>query len=185
MKQTRATLRYAKSLFSLAIEQNTLESCKQDMQFIADTCANSKDLALLLKNPIIKTDKKIAIFKAIFYDNLSEICISFVNIITSKRREPLLEGIANSFITLYKAHKNIETASVSTAIELDESLRLEILDYIKSQGKLDIELTEVVDKNLIGGAVIRIGNRQLDVSVVKAIKDLKKSFSKNLYIKDF
>ena len=106
---------------------------------------------------------------------MSEICISFVNIITSKRREPLLEGIANSFITLYKVHKNIETASVSTAIELDESLRLEILDYIKSQGKLDIELTEVVDKNLIGGAVIRIGNRQLDVSVVKAIKDLKKS----------
>ena len=49
MKQTRATLRYAKALFSLAIEQNTLERCKQDMQFIADTCANSKDLSLLLK----------------------------------------------------------------------------------------------------------------------------------------
>ena len=64
-------------------------------------------------------------------------------------------------------------------------MRLEILDYIKSQGKLDIELTEVVDKNLIGGAVIRIGNRQLNVSVVKAIKDLKKLFIKNLYIKDF
>ena len=185
MKQTRATLRYAKALFSLAIEQNTLERCKQDMQFIADTCANSKDLALLLKSQIIKTDKKIAIFKAIFYDNLSEISVSFVNIITNKKRESLLEGIANSFITLYKVHKNIETASVSTAIELDENLRLEILDYIKSQEKLDIELTEVVDKNLIGGAVIRIGNRQLNVSVVKAIKDLKKSFSKNLYIMDF
>ena len=185
MKQTRATLRYAKSLFGLAIEQDILEKCKEDMQLVADTCASSKDLSLLLKSPIIKTDQKLSIFKEVFYNKMSEVSVNFVNIITNKKRESLLEGIANSFITLYKVHKNIETASVSTAIELDESLRLEILDYIKSQGKLDIELTEVVDKNLIGGAVIRIGNRQLDVSVVKAIKDLKKSFSKNLYIQDF
>ena len=185
MKQTRATLRYAKSLFGLALEQNTLEQCREDMQFIADTCANSRDLSLLLKSPIIKTDQKIAIFQAIFYDKLSQISVSFVNIITSKRREPLLEGIANSFITLYKAHKNIETATVSTAFELDDSLRFEVLDYIKSQGKQDVELSEIVDKNLIGGAVIRMGNRQLDVSVAKAIKDLRKSFSNNLYIKDF
>ena len=185
MKQTRATLRYAKSLFSLAIEQNTLESCKQDMRFIADTCANSRDLSLLLKSPIIKTDQKIAIFKEIFYDKLSQISVSFVNIIINKRRESLLEGIANSFIALYKAHKNIETATVSTAFQLDDSLRIEILNYIKRQGKADVELTEAVDKNLIGGAVIRMGNRQLDVSVAKAIKDLRKSFSNNLYLKDF
>jgi len=185
MKQTRATIRYAKSLFSLALEQNTLEQCKQDMQFIANTCANSRDLSLLLKSPIIKTDQKISIFKEIFYDKLSEISVSFVNVITNKKREPLLEGIANSFITLYKAHKNIETASVSTAFQLDDSLRLEILDYIKSKGKQDVELTEIVDKKLIGGAIIRMGNRQLDVSVAKVIKDLRKSFSNNLYIKDF
>ena len=67
MKQTRATLRYAKSLFGLAIEQDVLEKCKEDMQFVADTCASTKDLSLLLKSPIIKTDQKLAIFKEVFY----------------------------------------------------------------------------------------------------------------------
>ena len=46
----------------------------------------------------------------------------FVNIITNKKRENLLEGIANSFITLYKAHKNIESATVTTAFPLEEKL---------------------------------------------------------------
>jgi len=66
MKQTRAALRYAKSLFGLALEKNTLEQCRQDMQFIADTCANSRDLTLLLKSPIIKTDQKLSILKRCF-----------------------------------------------------------------------------------------------------------------------
>ena len=83
MKQTRATLRYAKSLFNLAIEQDILEKCREDMQFVADTCASSKDLSLLLKSPIIKTDQKLSIFKEIFYNKMSEVSINFVNIITS------------------------------------------------------------------------------------------------------
>ena len=69
MRQTKATLRYAKSLFVLANEQDILEKCRQDMQFIADTCNGSKELSLLLKSPIIKTDQKLAIFKEVFYEN--------------------------------------------------------------------------------------------------------------------
>ena len=185
MNQARVTLRYAKSLFGLAVEQNMLPQCKEDMQFIAETCNSSRDLSLLLKSPIIKTDKKLSIFEEIFFNNLSPISISFVNIITNKKRESLLEGIANSFIAIYKEHRNIETATVSTAFELDNKLREDILKFIKNHGQPNVELTEKIDEKLIGGAIIRMGNKQLDVSVAKVIKDLRKSFSENLYIKEF
>jgi len=185
MKQTRATLRYAKSLFDLAIEQDILKKCKEDMQFVADTCASSKDLSLLLKSPIIKTDQKLSIFKEVLYDKMSEVSIRFVNIITNKKRESLLEGIANSFITLYKAHKNIESATVTTAFPLEETLRKEVTDFIKTYGETEVDLTEKVDEKIIGGAIIRMGDKQLDASVKKAIAELKQTFSKNLYIKDF
>ena len=185
MKQTRATLRYAKSLFDLAIEQDILKKCKEDMQFVADTCARSKDLSLLLKSPIIKTDQKLSIFKEVLYDKMSEVSIRFVNIITNKKRESLLEGIANSFITLYKAHKNIESATVTTAFPLEETLRKEVTDFIKTYGETEVDLTEKVDEKIIGGAIIRMGDKQLDASVKKAIAELKQTFSKNLYIKDF
>ena len=185
MKQTQATLRYAKSLFSLAIEQDILEKCKEDMQFVADTCASSKDLSLLLKSPIIKIDQKLSIFKEIFYNKMSEVSVSFVNIITSKKRESILEGIANSFITLYRAHKNIESATVTTAFPLDETLKKEVINFIKTHGETEVDLTEKVNEKIIGGAIIRMGDKQLDASVRKSIAGLKQIFSTNLYIKDF
>ena len=185
MKQTRATLRYAKSLFGLAIEQDILEKCKEDMQFVADTCASSKDLSLLLKSPIIKIDQKLSIFKEIFYNKMSEVSVSFVNIITSKKRESILEGIANSFITLYRAHKNIESATVTTAFPLDETLKKEVINFIKTHREIEVDLTEKVDEKIIGGAIIRMGDKQLDASVRKSIAELKQIFSTNLYIKDF
>ena len=185
MKQTRATLRYAKSLFSLAIEQDSLEKCKEDMQFVANTCDSSKDLSLLLKSPIIQTDQKLSIFKEVFYDKMSEVSVSFVNIITSKKRESILEGIANSFITLYRAHKNIESATVTTAFPLDETLKKEVINFIKTHGEIEVDLTEKVNEKIIGGAIIRMGDKQLDASVRKSIAELKQIFSTNLYIKDF
>ena len=110
MRQSRITLRYAKALFGLAIEEDILEQCKKDMQLISDTCNKNRKLSLLLKSPIIKTDKKLSILEEIFLNKISPITTSFVDIITTKKREYLLESIANSFVKLYKEHKNIETA---------------------------------------------------------------------------
>jgi len=60
-----------------------------------------------------------------------------------------------------------------------------VLDFIKQQGVGQVDLTEQVDESLIGGAILRLGDKQLDASVARQIKDLKQSFNKNLYIKDF
>lgn len=185
MKQNRATLRYAKSLFGLSIERDLLEQSKEDMQYISGICADTKELRLLLKSPIIKTDQKLNIFKKIFYNNISDLSASFIDIITNKKRESLLEGIAKSFITLYRAHKNIESATITTAFPLDDDLRNEVIEFIKSHAETKVELTEKVDKKIIGGAVIRVGEKQLDDSVKKALTELKQKFRTNLYIKDF
>ena len=96
-----------------------------------------------------------------------------------------MEGIANSFITLYRAHKNIESATVTTAFPLDETLKKQVTNFIKTHGETEVDLTEKVDEKIIGGAIIRMGNKQLDASVRKSIAELKQTFSTNLYIKDF
>jgi F-type H+-transporting ATPase subunit delta len=184
MANTRATLRYAKSLFELAKEQNAIESCKADMETIVSTCAASKELALLLKSPVINTDKKLAILSDVF-TNLSELSNSFITLITKKKREGLLLEIAHQFMLVYKASLGIETAVITSAQALDDSLRSQVLEFIKKQGLEKVELTEKVNENLIGGAIVRIGDRQLDASVLRQINDLKQSFNKNLYIKDF
>ena len=68
---------------------------------------------------------------------------------------------------------------------MTEELKNEVLDFIKSDTKNKVELTEVVDKNIIGGAIVRVGDKQLDASVANEILELRQMFNKNLYIQDF
>ena len=185
MKHSRVTIRYAKALLQLAIEQNILEKSYADMVLLDSVFKENKDLSLLLKSPIVKTDQKLSIFKQIFELKIGEVSMAFINIITTKKREALLALIASSFISLYKEHNKIETASVTTATPLDEILRAEVINFIKKHGNDNVELTEKVDENIIGGAIIRMGDKQLDASVSKAISELRQSFNSNLYLQDF
>jgi len=185
MKATRLTSRYAKSLLSLVIEKNSLDKTLSDMNNIKSICSENKDLVLLLKSPVVKTDKKLLILSKIFSSSVSEITMTFINIITAKKREKHLEGIAESFISLYKIHNNIETVTLTTSHPIDEKIKIEVLDFVKKNGKQKVEMNQVIDEELLGGMIIKMGDKQLDASVSRNIKKLKKSFNKNLYIKDF
>ena len=59
-----------------------------------------------------------------------------------------------------------------------------MINFIKKHGD-NVELTEKVDPTIIGGAIIRMGDKQLDASVSKAISELRQIFNKNLYLQDF
>ena len=185
MKATRLSSRYAKSLLGLVVEQNKLEDTLSDMKHIISVCSENKDLSLLLKSPIVKTDKKMSILSEIFSKSISDVTMSFIHIITSKKREMYLEGIAESFISLYKVYNNIESVTLTTAAPIDENTKSEILSFIKKKGTSDVELTEIIDEDILGGMVVKMGDKQLDASVIRDIKELKKTFNKNLYIKDF
>ena len=185
MKSTRLTLRYAKSLLNLSIKQNCLDKTLVDMNYIKEVCSKNKDLVLLLKSPVVKTDKKTLILSSIFSTSVSEITMSFIAIITNKKREMYLQGIAESFISLYKNYSNIETVTITTPQPLDEKTKLEVLEFVKKNGKKNIEMKELINQELIGGMIIKIGDKELDASILRKIKNLKKLFNKNLYIQDY
>jgi F-type H+-transporting ATPase subunit delta len=97
MAESRVASRYVKSLLSLAEEQNALEQVKVDMQLFANVCASSHDFTNMLKSPIIKHDKKLAILEAIFKGKVNALTLAIIKMLTQKNREPLLPAIAAEF----------------------------------------------------------------------------------------
>jgi F-type H+-transporting ATPase subunit delta len=182
MKGTVVASRYAKSLLGLAIEQNKLEEAYADMLMVAKTVNENRDLELLLKSPVVKTDKKQAILDQLFGSKISPISSGFFKIITTKRREYLIGQIANSFVQQYKFHNNIITAEITSAVKLDANLKKKVLQLVKSTEQEEVEVVERIDESLIGGIIVRIGDKQVDASILRQINDLKKDFSKNPYI---
>ncbi len=169
--------RYAKSLIDLSVEKNQLEAVRNDMQLIAKVCLHNTDFTTLLDSPIVKTDKKQAIFKSIFDEKVTPITLSFLNLIALKRRESNLNAIAKEFDEQYKQRLNITSATVTSAVALDEKLKGDILNLVKQTTTGSVELIQKVDATLIGGFVLTINDRQIDQSVKRKLNDLRKNFS--------
>ena len=185
MNQTQITLRYAKALFDLALERKVLDKVKADMDLIDTVCHENRELRGMLHNPVIYVDKKQKVLQKVFRSHIDSLTLGFVNILSRKRREYFLDGIAADFAALYKEFKGIKPAEVISAVPMNDSDRKAVLEILRKLTSMDIELNEKVKPDLIGGFVLNMDNYQVDQSLRTKIKDLKQDFEKNLYIKGF
>jgi F-type H+-transporting ATPase subunit delta len=185
MSEIRVASRYAKSLLELAEEKGVLEEVHNDMQLFSNTCDNSRELKLMLRNPIIGHDVKLKALRRIFSDKFHPMTLSFFEILTKKQRENLLAVIAKEFHKQYNVLMKIESALVTTPFELTEDLRASFRKAVEEISGKQVELKEKVNPELIGGFVLQINDRQIDTSISSRLKELRIKFSENPYVKEF
>ncbi len=178
---SRVAYRFAKALLQLAIERDELDVVLKDIQLVYSTCDENRDFRMMLESPVIKVDKKRKIFHIVFEERLSEISIKFFDIIFRRSREELIMDIAQSFISQYKVFKKIHLVTVETAEPLDEENRKRIVGYLNAKTDDSLELIEKVNKELIGGIILRMNDLQIDASVRNNLNKLEKRFSKDLF----
>jgi F-type H+-transporting ATPase subunit delta len=176
--------RYAKSLFELALETGKLEQVRKDMDLIIDVCINNRDFRQMLISPVIRPDKKIAVMDAVFAGKIEGLSMQFYHLLSNKRREKYLEGIARAFIAKYKKYHNIHVIEIRSAAPLSKELRERVVDIIETRTKGSVELIEIIDTKLIGGFIVSDEGRRYDASLTTTIKKLKKEFEENLYIRE-
>lgn len=186
MTDSRAAARYVKSLLQLAVEKNVLDEVHEDMLLFSKTVSENKSLELLLVSPIIKHSKKEDILLALFKEKVNALTLAIFSILTKKNREPLLPAIARQFHEAYNEYKQISKATVTTAAPLDDTLRAQILKLVQQlSSKSKVELSEKIDKSMIGGFVLNVGDHQIDASLKNKLKSLQLKFSHNPYIKEY
>lgn len=185
MKHSLVKQRYAKSLLDLALDLNQVEEVHADMKHLLSAAAESRDLTMMLRSPIIKPDDKIAVLTKVFENKMSNLSMQFMALLAKKKREELLLEIADKFLALYKEHKGIKTAYLTTARELNPEVRERVVSQLKTQTGAEVELIEKVQDDLIGGFVLRVDDKQIDASMRGALKKIAREFDENLYIKAF
>lgn len=183
MAQIKVATRYAKSLLGLVAEKGNMEEAFKDMSFVQKTCSENRDLVVLLKSPVVNTEKKVSILSSVYGKNVSEVTMLFINLITKNRREGALPEIAEAFIAQYKAMKGITTAVVTSATVLADDAKKKIADLVQKEVGGTVQLEMEVNPELIGGFILRIGDKQLDTSILSKVNDLRQEFSNNNYVK--
>lgn len=183
MPNPRLASRYAKALIDLSIEKGQLEQVFADMLLLQQICKSSRDFVNLLRSPIVKADAKRKIVSAITAGKISTLTSSFNALLVSKGRESNLPEIITSFISQYKAHKNIHTVKLATAVPVSDDLRKAVVEQVKkASGYTNIELEESVDESLIGGFVLQVGDKLVDASISYDLRTIARQFENNDFI---
>ena len=182
MSNHRVAHRYAKSIMELSLEKGVFEEVRTDFVKLSTMAKGSRDLVLMLKNPIISSEKKLKVLKALYATDAQKITLTFFEIVSRKGRESILVDVAMEFENLYNIHKSIQVAELTTTFAIDEKLRKQFREVVKDISGLDtVQLVEKINPNLIGGYILKVNDRQLDESLSSKLRILKAQFSENHY----
>ncbi len=185
MRQTKVASRYAKAIFDLALETAKLEEVKNDLSLIAGI--QHDELKVLLASPVIRSDKKIAIFEAIFSKHVQPLTVAFFKLIFSKGRSVAIGEIMEAFADKYRAHKGIKVVELTTAVPVSDEIRNQVTGLLLQNNMLQgktLELKEQVDPSILGGLIVQVDDKLFDASIKHDLQFIKKQFIKNMYVSE-
>lgn len=170
---------YGDALFDLALEENTLDIVIEEVDAVKDAFQENVELMKLLNHPKISKEDKIDVIENVFKEKVSDTTVGFLVIIVDKGRYNDLNDIFDYFISKVKEYKNIGVASVTSAVALTDAQKEQVKDKLLTLTKYDkIEISFYEDQSLIGGMVIRIGDRVVDSSIKTQLATFAKDLSK-------
>jgi F-type H+-transporting ATPase subunit delta len=176
MSGSRAAVRYAKAILSFSLEQNKEVEVNNDMLLVANTINENTDLQLLLNSPILKSDLKKAALKEVFSTKISSLSFGLIDLLIENKRLPILKDVAKKYNLLFDELKGIEVAKVTSAIPLTAALQKQVLSKVKEITGKDATIENVINPDIIGGFILRIGDVQYDASVANKLQVLKRQF---------
>ena len=173
MNDSKISVRYSRALFQLALEKKLLDEVFEDMKFIAELCTHN-EMKNLLESPIVVPSKKREIFNGILGDKVQEITLSLINLVIKNGREYYLPAIARRFLREIKDYKGITETSITTAVKLDDNVVKQVEEFIAKTFSTKVELEQNIDKDIIGGFILRVDDSYVDASVKSKLRIIEK-----------
>lgn len=176
-KDTIVAKRYAKALFELAKEQNKIAAVEEELKSVAAVLRDNTDFEKLIKHPGLGIDAKKALLKNVFEGKLSEITYNTLQLLVEKGREELLNALVDYFVTIASEALGQAQAFVYTPVELSEAELSQIAATFSQLTSKQIRVESVLDKSLLGGIQVRIGDRLYDGSLSGKLERLQKTLN--------
>lgn len=176
MASTRAAIRYAKAILDLASSKNVAEAVSNDMFLIMSTIKGNLELNTFIQNPTIKVEIKENALQEIFAE-VNGVTKGLFHLLFENKRFEILEAIASEYNKLFDEMNGVEVAKVTTAFPMDANLEAKVLAKIATFSNKKVTIENIVDTSIIGGFILRIGDKQYNASVANRLQVLKRELS--------
>jgi F-type H+-transporting ATPase subunit delta len=173
MKESRAAIRYAKAIFSLANESDMSLRVYEDMLFYIDLSSNEKSFSEMLANSVVNTKSKHDIILSL-NNNTSALSKNLIGLLISNKRLSILVDVCNAYKSLYEKANNMTKAIVVTALPITDNIREAALLKINSISSKKVEINNIIDKNILGGFILRYDGKEYNASLSNKLQKIKK-----------
>ncbi len=173
--------RYARALFALGEKQGEkeLKAYGQDLAKIVSVLEGAPELVRIFKNPIFNMDEKKKILKQLFTKIKPGTVVSnFCFLLADKARLDYIPEIAIYYAKLLDEHQGIVRGEIVTAIKLADNIKKEIVEKLEKQSGLKVVLDYNVDENILGGLMLKVGDKVLDASIRAQLQILKENIKR-------
>ncbi|HLM08527.1 MAG TPA: ATP synthase F1 subunit delta [Thermoleophilaceae bacterium] len=168
---------YSRALFEVAKEHGVLDRVHDELGEFADALASDRNLQVFLFSPYFSSEEKKGGVRRIVSD-ADERFTNFLELLAERHRMPALIRIRRSFDSMWANENRLLPVTVTSAVELDESLVNELGGEIEKQTGRRVELSSKVDPDVLGGLRLQVGNMVLDATVRNRLEQLRKQVAR-------
>ena len=164
---------YARALFEVAKERDVLDTIRDQLAQFVDTLKADRQLRTFFFSPYFSTaEKKDGLSRTV--EDAEETFMNFLESLIERERMPEIFGIRARYEDLWEAERKLLPVEVTSAVALDEDTVRSIGERIASGTDNQVALTTVVDPDVLGGILVRVGNVILDASIRSRLDQLRK-----------
>ncbi len=176
MPRAASARRYAQAVFELALENRELEKWFDDLTLLSDSVSNQEFLDFL-SQPRVTSEEKIRVVRDALGDSVGPLALNLMSLLATKNIAHILPGITDQYQELLDAQQGIERAEAVTAIPLDDDEQRRITEMLSALSGRDVRLTARVDAEILGGMIIRIGDRVMDGSTRSRLRAMRRELA--------
>lgn len=166
--------RYASALYDLAAEKKLVDPVLEDLSNLKNMLKDNKELSLVIKSPLITSIDKLNIFESLLKKiNANELTSTFLKVIQKNKRFSNLASIITQFMNINSQKRGDVLADITSADELNDVQKNNITNQLKSILGDKLSLSFDVDKNIMGGLIVKVGSKMIDTSLANKINKLK------------
>ncbi len=169
---------YSRALFEAAEDQDKLDVVREQVGAFADALEENRDLAVFFFSPYFSTEeKKEGLGKVL--DGADDTVRNFLELLVEKHRMPAVYRIRRAYDALWEEANRLLPVEVTSAIELDPETVEQIGAKIGERTGRKVQLESKVDPDILGGIVVRVGDRILDASIANRLESLRRQVARS------
>lgn len=165
---------YAESLFKLASAEGVADRVEEDLHEFERFYEKSSELKEFIHNPHVTSEGKKGALSELLSKKLSRILLNHVQLVIDQDRGRLFSKIAEEYYRLVSETRAKVTAEVTTVLPMTDGMLDELAKELRRITKKDVHLRARVDESIIGGVIVKVGDKVLDGSIRKKLSQLKK-----------